>query len=70
MKLPSQHMVGGAAGDADHYDLPGICWISYFVTRGIAFHGTYWHNAQPWLREHAARGREMGLYVDNAHRGL
>jgi lipoprotein-anchoring transpeptidase ErfK/SrfK len=44
MKLPSQHMVGGAAGDADHYDLPGIGWISYFVTRGIAFHGTYWHN--------------------------
>lgn len=44
MKLPSQHMVGGAAGDTDHYDLPGVPWISYFVTRGIAFHGTYWHN--------------------------
>jgi lipoprotein-anchoring transpeptidase ErfK/SrfK len=52
MKLPSQHMVGGAAGDADFYDLPGICWISYFVTRGIAFHGTYWHNDYGTPRSH------------------
>ena len=52
MKLPSQHMVGGAAGDADHYDLPGICWISYFITQGIAFHGTYWHNDYGIPRSH------------------
>jgi lipoprotein-anchoring transpeptidase ErfK/SrfK len=52
MKLPSQHMVGGAAGDADFYDLPGISWISYFVTRGIAFHGTYWHNDYGRPRSH------------------
>jgi lipoprotein-anchoring transpeptidase ErfK/SrfK len=52
MKLPSQHMVGGAAGDADFYDLPGISWISYFVTRGIAFHGTYWHNDYGTPRSH------------------
>ncbi|MCL4507309.1 MAG: L,D-transpeptidase family protein [Chloroflexi bacterium] len=52
LKLPSQHMVGGAAGDSDYYDLPGIGWVSYFTTSGIAFHGTYWHNDYGKPRSH------------------
>ena len=52
LKLPSQHMVGGAAGDSDYYDLPGIAWVSYFTSSGIAFHGTYWHNDYGRPRSH------------------
>jgi lipoprotein-anchoring transpeptidase ErfK/SrfK len=26
------------------YDLPGVPWVSYFTSNGVAFHGTYWHN--------------------------
>jgi hypothetical protein len=43
-KTPSQHMWGGAVGNEGSFDLPGIPWVSYFVTTGVAFHGTYWHN--------------------------
>lgn len=25
-------------------DLPGVPWVSYFTTNGVAIHGTYWHN--------------------------
>jgi lipoprotein-anchoring transpeptidase ErfK/SrfK len=51
-KTPAQHMYGGAAGDSDYFDLPGIPWVSYFVTNGIAFHGTYWHNDYGVQRSH------------------
>jgi lipoprotein-anchoring transpeptidase ErfK/SrfK len=51
-KTPSQHMVGGTAGDTDYYDLPGIGWCSYFTASGIAFHGTYWHNDYGKPRSH------------------
>ncbi len=42
-KRPSRHM---AAGDlaSNGYDLPGVPWICYINERGVAFHGTYWHN--------------------------
>lgn len=43
-KTIGQHMHGGAFGDDDYFDLPGIPWVSYFTTTGIAFHGAYWHN--------------------------
>lgn len=43
-KIPGQRMTGGTAGNADFYDLPGIAWVSYFTSSGIAFHGCYWHN--------------------------
>jgi lipoprotein-anchoring transpeptidase ErfK/SrfK len=52
LKRPSQHMVGGAAGDNDYYDLPGVSWISYFTASGISFHGTYWHNDYGRPRSH------------------
>ena len=51
-KTPAQHMYGGAAGDSDYFDLPGIPWVSYFVNNGIAFHGTYWHNDYGVQRSH------------------
>jgi lipoprotein-anchoring transpeptidase ErfK/SrfK len=51
-KTPTQHMYGGAAGDSDYFDLPGIPWVSYFVNTGIAFHGTYWHNDYGVPRSH------------------
>ena len=51
-KTPTQHMVGGTAGDTDYYDLPGIGWCSYFTSSGIAFHGTYWHNDYGKPRSH------------------
>ncbi len=26
------------------YDLPGVPWVCYITMKGVAFHGTYWHN--------------------------
>jgi len=42
-KRPSRRM---AAGDiaSTGFDLPGVPWVQYITTSGIAFHGTYWHN--------------------------
>ena len=42
-KRASRHM---AAGDlaSNGYDLPGVPWICYITEKGVAFHGTYWHN--------------------------
>ncbi len=51
-KTPSQHMYGGAVGDDESFDLPGIPWVSYFTTSGIAVHGTYWHNDYGTPRSH------------------
>ena len=34
------------------YDLPGVPWVSYINTWGIAFHGTYWHNDYGRPRSH------------------
>jgi lipoprotein-anchoring transpeptidase ErfK/SrfK len=52
LKSATQHMVGGTAGDSDYYDLPGIGWVSYFTSSGIAFHATYWHNDYGYPRSH------------------
>jgi lipoprotein-anchoring transpeptidase ErfK/SrfK len=50
-KRPSRHM---AAGDlaSNGYDLPGVPWICYINERGVAFHGTYWHNDYGRPRSH------------------
>jgi lipoprotein-anchoring transpeptidase ErfK/SrfK len=61
-KTPSQHMYGGAAGDSDYFDLPGIPWVSYFISNGIAFHGTYWHNDFGVQRSHGC----VNVPSDNA----
>lgn len=44
-KTPSKHMGGGYfTDDLDAYILPGVPWVSFFVSNGVAFHGTWWHN--------------------------
>jgi hypothetical protein len=50
-KIAGQLMAGGSAG-YDGYYLPGISWVSYFTTSGIAFHSTYWHNDYGAPRSH------------------
>ena len=40
---PSKHMGGTKRDDIYAYVLPGVPW-SCFFTKGIATHGTYWHN--------------------------
>lgn len=44
-KMPVRHMGNGQlTGDLDAYELPGVPWVSYFTSTGVAFHGTYWHS--------------------------
>jgi hypothetical protein len=50
-KIAGQLMAGGTAGYDDYY-LPGIGWVSYFTSSGIAFHSTYWHNDYGAPRSH------------------
>jgi len=44
-KMPVRHMgAGDLTADIAAYELPGVPWVSYFVSTGVAFHGTYWHD--------------------------
>jgi lipoprotein-anchoring transpeptidase ErfK/SrfK len=44
-KTQARHMGDGElTSDVLAYELPGVPWCSYFVSTGVAFHGTYWHN--------------------------
>ncbi len=43
-KRPSRHMIDGNDHQMNTYNLPGVPWISYLDEKGVAFHGTYWHN--------------------------
>jgi hypothetical protein len=40
-KRPSRHMMDP---NGSSYDLPGVPWVCYLTERGVALHGTYWHN--------------------------
>ncbi len=42
-KRPSRHMAAGNLA-FNGYDLPGVPWIVYITEKGVALHGTYWHN--------------------------
>jgi hypothetical protein len=43
-KMPLRHMGNGRlTGNLEAYELPGVPWVSYFTSTGVAFHGTYWH---------------------------
>ncbi|RLD10689.1 MAG: hypothetical protein DRI56_02350 [Chloroflexota bacterium] len=42
-KRPSRHMAAGNLA-YNGYDLPGVPWTTYFTEKGVALHGTYWHN--------------------------
>lgn len=43
-KGPSIHMTNQGDVEIGAYDLPGVPWVSFFTSTGVAFHGTYWHN--------------------------
>lgn len=51
-KGPSIHMTNDGDPKKDLYDLPGVPWVSFFTSTGIAFHGTYWHNDFGQPRSH------------------
>jgi hypothetical protein len=43
-KMPRVHMGDGyLTADLEAYELPGVPWVGYFTSTGVAFHGTYWH---------------------------
>ncbi|TET80732.1 MAG: murein L,D-transpeptidase [Anaerolineales bacterium] len=43
-KAPLRHMGDGRLTDSlEAYELPGVPWVSFFHSTGVAFHGTYWH---------------------------
>jgi len=46
IKVAAVHMGDGRiTADPLAYELPGVPWVSYFeLERGVALHGTYWHN--------------------------
>lgn len=35
---------GELTNDILAYELPGVPWCGFFVSTGVAFHGTYWHD--------------------------
>jgi len=43
-KRPCRHMANAPSADYTGFDLPGVPWVSYFTSDGIALHGAYWHN--------------------------
>jgi lipoprotein-anchoring transpeptidase ErfK/SrfK len=44
-KTPSKHMGdGGLTKDPNAYEFVGVPWTSFFSDRGVAFHGTFWHD--------------------------
>jgi hypothetical protein len=43
--LDKRHAVRMVGGEGpNHYNLPGIPWVSYFNSDWVALHGTYWHH--------------------------
>lgn len=50
-KRPYRHMAAGNLA-YNGYDLPGVPWIAYITEKGVAFHGTYWHNDYGQPRSH------------------
>lgn len=52
-KTPSRHMGNGhVTADLEAYELPGVPWVSFFHSTGVAFHGTYWHTDYGIPRSH------------------
>ncbi|MEA3326573.1 MAG: L,D-transpeptidase [Chloroflexota bacterium] len=43
-KRPCRHMSNPANDYGSGFDLPGVPWVSYFTSQGVAIHGAYWHN--------------------------
>lgn len=51
-KFPSRHMVHPDRYEENAYDLPGVPWVIFLTTNGVALHGTYWHNDYGKPRSH------------------
>jgi hypothetical protein len=49
-KTHTTRMIGGVG--QNYYDLPGIGFTTYFTAKGVAIHGTYWHNDYGRRRSH------------------
>lgn len=49
-KVHTTRMIGGVG--RNYYDLPGIGFCTYFTPKGVAIHGTYWHNDYGRRRSH------------------
>lgn len=49
-KVHTTRMTGGVG--RNYYDLPGIGFVTYFTPKGVAIHGTYWHNDYGRRRSH------------------
>ncbi len=49
-KAHTTRMTGGTG--SNYYDLPGIGFVTYFTAKGVAIHGTYWHNDYGRRRSH------------------
>jgi hypothetical protein len=49
-KAHTRRMIGGEGNN--YYDLPGIGFVTYFTEKGVAIHGTYWHNDYGRRRSH------------------
>ncbi len=49
-KAHTTRMTGGVG--RNYYDLPGIGFVTYFTAKGVAIHGTYWHNDYGRRRSH------------------
>ncbi len=43
-KRPCRHMAADESDQGTGFDLPGVPWVSYITSNGVAFHGIYWHN--------------------------
>ncbi len=43
-KRPCRHMANGPSAYGSGFDLPGVPWVSYFTSDGVALHGAYWHS--------------------------
>ncbi len=43
-KRPCRHMANAGNIYVSGFDLPGVPWVSYFTSGGVAIHGAYWHN--------------------------
>lgn len=50
LKSPSRHM--GSRGTLGSFDYPGVPWCTFFHEKGLALHGTYWHNDYGTRRSH------------------
>lgn len=44
-KMPVRHMGNGnLVSNLTNYELPGVPWVCFFVSTGVALHGAYWHD--------------------------